>query len=282
MTEVLTADTSPREFAISLAAWSLHRTLGEGRITQLDMPKLTREEFDIGALELVSPMLASTDAAYLDQLAGNAAANQVKLLLIMVDNEGAIASPDAAEREDAVARHGRWIDIAAELGCHSIRLNWHGADASDVKHPAKCKAIIDRTAPPLRKLCGHGDARNVNVLIENHGGPSSYPEAVIQLVAAVDHERFGTLPDFGNFPEDVDRYLAIDLMMNYAKAVSAKCGDFDDATGEEMSMDYARILDTVAIKHAYHGHVGIEYGGNRLSEFDGIKACKRLLDRLGA
>ena len=281
MTEVLTADTSPRDFTISLAAWSLHRTLGEGSITQLDMPKLTREEFDIGALELVSTMLTSTDAAYVAQLAEGAAASDVKLLLIMVDNEGAIASSDPDEREDAVARHTRWIDIAAELGCHSIRLNWHGADAADAKHPARCKAIIDRTVAPLRKLCDHGDARNVNVLIENHGGPSSYPEAVIQLVAAVDHERFGTLPDFGNFPEDVDRYLAIDLMMNYAKAVSAKCGDFDETTGEETSMDYARILDTVAIKHAYHGYVGIEYGGSRLSESDGIKACKRLLEKLG-
>jgi len=35
-------------------------------------------------------------------------------------------------------------------------------------------------------------------------------------------------------------------------------------------------------KHNYHGYIGIEYEGNRLSEFDGIKACKKLLDKLKA
>ena len=49
---------------------------------------------------------------------------------------------------------------------------------------------------------------------------------------AVDHPRFGTLPDFGNFPEEVDIYSAVDVLMNYAKAVSAKCYDFDDTTGD--------------------------------------------------
>ena len=32
----------------------------------------------------------------------------------------------------------------------------------------------------------------------------------------------------------------------------------------------------------YDGYIGIEFEGDRLSEFDGIKACKRLLDKLRA
>jgi sugar phosphate isomerase/epimerase len=276
------SELASRDFQISLAGWSLHRTIGEeeGKIPQLDMPRLARKEFGIGAIELVSPMLASTEPPYLDALAKNAADHDVKILLIMVDHEGTIASPDAAEREDAVKRHSRWIDIAAGLGCHSIRLNWHGAEAEVTKDPPACRAVIERSVAPFRALADHGDKKGVNVIIENHGGPSSYPEAIVQLMMAVDHERFGTLPDFGNFPQDVDPYLAIDLMMNFAKAVSAKCMDFDDATGEETVLDYARILDIVVGKHDYHGHVGIEYSGPRLSEFDGIKACKRLLEKL--
>mgnify|MGYP000916875070 CR=1 FL=1 len=31
-------------------------------------------------------------------------------------------------------------------------------------------------------------------------------------------------------------------------------------------------------KHNYHGFVGIEYEGGRLSEADGIRATKRLLE----
>src|SRR5690606_40598785 len=52
-----------RSYGISLAAWSLHRTIGtgEGQLPMLDMPKISRQEFDIEAIELVNRMLASTD-----------------------------------------------------------------------------------------------------------------------------------------------------------------------------------------------------------------------------
>jgi len=68
--------------------------------------------------------------------------------------------------------------------------------------------------------------------------------------------------------------------MNFAKAVSAKCYDFDDQTGVETSLDFERLMAIVVDQHGYHGHVGIEFEGSRLSEFDGIKACKKLLESL--
>ena len=105
----------------------------------------------------------------------------------------------------------------------------------------------------------------------------------------VDHERFGTLPDFGNFPprtpnyggpKSVDVYTGIDKLMKYAKAVSAKCYDFDEATGLETKLDYERLINIVVDKHGYSGYIGIEYEGNRLGEYEGVKACKKLLERL--
>jgi sugar phosphate isomerase/epimerase len=271
-----------REFKISLAGWSLHRSIGEGegKIPMLDMPKIARSEFDIGAIELVNQMLPASDTAYLDKLAKNAADNDVKILLTMVDNEGAIGHPDAGQRQDAVARHRKWVDVTEYLGGHTIRMNWTGAPHDIAQNPSALKEFIDRCVPEFRKLCDYGDSKGINVVIENHGGASSEPGALIQLMVAVDHPRFGTLPDFGNFPEHVDNYLATDLMMNFAKAVSAKCYDFDDNTGEETRLDYERLMAIVVDQHDYHGHVGIEYEGGRLSEFDGIKACKKLLDKL--
>ncbi|MCC6695479.1 MAG: TIM barrel protein [Candidatus Hydrogenedentes bacterium] len=271
-----------RTFGISLAAWSLHRTIGEeaGRVPMLDMPKMTRQDFGIDGLELVSTMLASTDAPYLARLAKNASDNNVRLLLIMIDDEGDVAAEDVDAQHDAVARHKKWIDIAADFGCHSIRLNWRGTDPDAAKKPRVCRAMIERSVLPLRTLCDYGDKKEVNVLLENHGGPSSYPEAVVPLVLAVDHPRFGTLPDFGNYPPDVDIYLATDLLMNFAKSVSAKCMDFDDVTGLESTMDFERLIEIVVDKHGYRDYIGIEYGGERLTEADGILACKRLLERL--
>lgn len=95
----------------------------------------------------------------------------------------------------------------------------------------------------------------------------------------VGRDNFGTLPDFGNFPKEVDRYDAVDRMMPHAKAVSAKCYDFDEA-GNETKIDFERMIRIVVDEHDYHGWIGIEYEGNRLSEPEGILACKALLERL--
>jgi hypothetical protein len=67
--------------------------------------------------------------------------------------------------------------------------------------------------------------------------------------------------------------------MPFARAVSAKSNDFDDA-GEETGTDYLRMLRIVALEHGYRGHVGIEYEGGRLSEDEGIMATKALLERV--
>jgi L-ribulose-5-phosphate 3-epimerase len=67
-------------------------------------------------------------------------------------------------------------------------------------------------------------------------------------------------------------------MMPFAKAVSAKAQDFD-ANGNEVRIDYRRMLQVV-LTAGYHGYVGIEYSGDKLSEPEGILATKRLLEKV--
>lgn len=288
---VRTAQAAPRDFKISLASYSLHRAIGTdaGKIQMVDLPKLARDEFDIDAIELVNWMLASKDATYIDEYIKAASDANVKILLIMVDRAGAIGGESETAREDAIKRHSEWIDVAAAMGCHSIRMNWAGADRYIMVDAEALQAFMDRSVAPLRTLCDYADSKGLNVIIENHGGPSSYPKTLERLIQMVDHERFGTLPDFGNFPprvpnfggtKIVDVYENIDILMRYAKAVSAKCYDFDDETGNETTLDYPRIIRNVVDEHGYDGYIGIEYEGNRLSEFEGIRRCKALLERL--
>jgi len=66
--------------------------------------------------------------------------------------------------------------------------------------------------------------------------------------------------------------------MPFAKGVSAKSYDFDE-NGNETTLDYNRLLSSVT-KIGYKGYVGVEYEGKRLSEFDGIRATKALLERV--
>src|SRR5262249_348336 len=133
------------------------------------------------------------------------------------------------------------------------------------------------------RLTEYGDQHGIKIICENHGGVSSDPNAMIALMKAVNKPTFGTLPDFGNFPQKdgqyaIDVYDAIARLMPSAKGVSAESYDFDE-TGHETKLDYARILKIVT-DAGYHGFVGIEYEGSRLSEPDGIKATKKLLESL--
>ncbi len=144
---------------------------------------------------------------------------------------------------------------------------------------------VGAVAEACTKLAEYGEKSRIEIICENHGGPSSNPDALIALMKAVNKPTFGTLPDFGNFPREggrgkytIDVYDAIARMMPYAKGVSAKSYDFDDS-GRETMLDFARIMKIVT-DAGYHGFVGIEYEGDRLSEPDGIKATKKLLESL--
>ena len=256
-------------FEISLAAWSLHKAFFAKQIDQLGMVDACAEA-GIAGFEMVNTFFPSPQYGYLKQLSKRAEDQGIKLLLIMCDAEGSMAGPEKDKRLLAAKNHHKWVDIAAVLGCHSIRCNT-GAQGDDPD-------ALDRCAESFSALVEYADANGINVLIENHWGLSSDPAWLMALMDKVNHPRFGTLPDFGNFPEEIDRYDGVAKMMPRAKAVSAKCYDFDDATGNETKVDFDRMMKIV-LDAGYAGWVGIEYEGERLGEREGIAACKRLLER---
>lgn len=265
------ADQRGAGLKLSLAAWSMHRMFFAREIDQLGMVALAAE-LGFPALELVNTFFPSPQLAYLRRLRQAADEAGVAIPLIMCDGEGDMASPDPAERGLAVRMHQKWIDVAALLGCHAIRANVRGSE------PSEPDAGLERAAESFAALCDAAAEQGLNVLIENHWGLSSQPAWLMELQRRVDRSNFGTLPDFGNFPEEVDRYDAIEQMLPRAKAVSAKCYDFD-AAGDETRIDFARIVELVK-RSGYQGYVGVEYEGKRLDERDGILAGKRLVERL--
>ena len=270
-----------RNFKISLAGWSLHRAVFGGELKMIDVPRVMREELGIDGLEFVNTMMEVPTAGYVGQMLAQCGQYGITPVLIMCDAEGELGSPDAKAREAAVRNHRKWLWIAQDLGCKSIRVNWGGAQQSEQKDLAAAGELIARSAETMGTLADYGAECGLNVSIENHGGASSYPDMLVALMKAVDRPNFGTLPDFGNFPDDVDRYDATDRMMPYAKALSAKCHDFGE-DGMETKIDFPRMIEICVDKHGYDGWIGIEYEGGRLTEREGILACKALLEKLRA
>ncbi len=270
------ADDKPPLFEISLAQWSLHRTIRSGKLDNKDFAKTAKEDYGILAIEYVNQffMDKAKDSAYLTELKTRAADLGVKTQLIMIDGEGALGAADEAKRTTAIENHYKWVEAAKFLGCHSIRVNAQSDGEYDEQ--------VERAANGLRRLTEFGAKYDINVIVENHGGLSSNGEWLAKVMKKVDHPRCGTLPDFGNFNlgngKMYDRYQGVTELMPFAKAVSAKSHDFDEQ-GNETHTDYSKMLQIV-LKAGYHGYVGIEYEGSKLPENEGISATKKLLEKV--
>ncbi len=264
-------------FRISLAEWSLHRAIQSGVLTNLEFPHVAQEHFGVEGVEFVNWMWKAPTQRYLQQLRRNIRNAGVEAVLIMCDLEGPLGSPDPGERAKAVENHYKWVDAAAELDCFAIRANmrpgrWRPSG------PDELRSFIGYAAESFRRLCEYARKARVDVLIENHGGPSSNPDVVVRLVHEVNMSNFGTLPDFGNFPAGADRYDAVRRMMPFAGDVSFKCHDFaPEPEFRETHLDMDRMMKIV-LDSGYRGWIGIEYSGKRLNEFEGIQAAKRYLD----
>jgi sugar phosphate isomerase/epimerase len=265
-------------FEISLAEWSLHRTIFSGKLDNLDFAKAAKQDYGINAIEFVNQFFKdkAKNIDYLTELKKRADGEGVKMLLIMCDGEGALGDADEKKRQTAVENHFKWVEAARFLGCHAIRVNAQSSGSYEEQ--------VERAADGLRKLTEFGAKHDISVIVENHGGLSSNGEWLAKVIKTVNLPRCGTLPDFGNFAIDrknnvwYDRYKGVAELMPFAKAVSAKSHDFDDA-GNETSTDYAKMMKIV-LDAGYHGYVGIEYEGSKLSEPDGIKATKKLLEKV--
>lgn len=260
-------------FKISLAEWSLHKTLFDKKLDNLQFPEIAAKEFGINTVEYVNVFFKdkAEDKAYLKELLQRASDNNVKNHLIMIDGEGQLGSTNEQERKKAVENHYKWVEAAKFLGCSSIRVNAAGkGTAEEVK-----EAAIDG----LGRLTEFAAKQKMNIIVENHGSYSSNGEWLSGIMKAVNHKNLGTLPDFGNFYE-YDRYKGVEDLMPFAKGVSAKSHDFN-AGGEESKIDYRKMLKIVK-DSGFKGYIGIEYEGSRLSEYEGIKATKKLLEKVGA
>lgn len=262
--------TSPW-FEISLAQWSLHRSIRKGVLDNLGFPEFAKREFGIHAVEYVNRFFndKSSDQAYLAELRQRCDDLGVRSVLIMCDGLGHIGAETEEQRIQTVENHKSWVEAAQFLGCHSIRVNAHG-------HGNRQESA-ERVVDGLSKLSEFARDFKINVIVENHGGLSSDGQWLKEVLTRVGMENCGSLPDFGNFHQ-YDRYQGIEDLMPFAKGVSAKSHRFDEA-GNEVRTDYLRAMRLVK-DAGYRGYVGIEYEGGQLSEIEGIKLTKALLERV--
>lgn len=274
-------------FELSLAQWSLHKAFFSKELSPLDFPVVARKSYDIGAVEYVNQFFLdkAKDKAFLTELKKRCDDHGVVSSLIMVDKEPELASPDQKERKAGVEGHKKWIDAAKFLGCTAIRVNLHGTGTLE--------QWISGSVESLRQLSAIGKPLGIKILVENHGGYSSSGKNMAEVMRLANDTNIGTMPDFGNFcvrrevpgdlwesacVEQYDIYQGVAEMMPYAGAFSAKSFNFDEK-GNESGIDFLAMFKIMRASN-YRGYVGVEYEGEKLSEDAGIRATKKLIERV--
>ena len=293
---------------IGLQMYSFAPLIMQGKFDFLGFPDLVKNTYGINGAEYWSiPFMGrENDRDFLNDLKRRSDDIGVDNLIILVDDIDiktmqsgpSLASSNKNDRDTAIDYHKKWVDVAKNIGCHSIRINLRSEEENDQK-------ILENSSESISKLIEFSKQDNISIVIENHGGITGDADWLVSLMKNVDSKHLGTLPDFGtynfcikrgnlnfqslseNCEDQYDKYLGVKKLMPYAKGVSAKSHEFDK-DGEELSTNYSRMIKIISESN-YKGYITIEYEGamkgmfgeegTYLSPHEGILATKKLINK---
>jgi len=250
---------------LCLSTWSLRDHIGKD-FPFREFPRVALDRFGIRAVELCQTHFPPPDSGRLDQLLNVVADTGSTIVNIPVD-VGNISRRDERKRAHDVGLIESWVDVASYLGAPSIRVNTGHQEGS---------LDLSITIASYRRIANYAEAKGVKIGLENHGGISADPRNVVEIAEAVGRQRFGTLPDFGNFAPET-RYEGLVRLVPYALVVHAKTYDLD-ADGDVPEFDFPRCLRIVR-DAGYDGYLSIEFEGKG-DQYDGVQRTIELIRRV--
>ncbi|HLK56386.1 MAG TPA: TIM barrel protein [Chthonomonadaceae bacterium] len=251
---------------IGICSFSFHRLLAAGKqdifqyitdckalgCTQLDpwnahlaALKSGDEALHAGRNPWQSQSLAAADMDYIDRVKEAADAAELPFGCIAVDGAH-IYEPTEEARAANRATAYRWLDIAARLGAKQVRIDAGGPE----EMPDDVFAHINEG---YTDLISRGKERGIEIIVENHWGPTVLPDNVIKLMENV--EGLGFLLDTHNWRAD-KRDEGRSRCAKYATATHVKTFAFD-AEGNETTEDVPTAIQLL-LDAGYKGCWGIE------------------------
>ncbi|HTO05185.1 MAG TPA: sugar phosphate isomerase/epimerase family protein [Opitutus sp.] len=240
-----------------------------GDLTLLDVPQFYRDRFKVNQVEFWSYHFESLEPGYLEQLKNKLRAAGSTLVNIQVDTNYNMASADELKRRESIAHVKPWIDAAALLGSRAIRIN-----------PGN--GPFEKSVESMREVNAYAKSKGIPLLTENHFGIEMDPEVHLRLRDEAGPENFYTLPDFGNYSDEV-RYAALEKILPYAYLVSAKAAEFRDNSGslEHVSYDFDRCV-RMAEKAGFKGVYSVEQWTRSNPDIDYEKVGDWLIEHVKA
>lgn len=186
----------------------------------------------------------------------------VGLLCVAGRNDFATADADARREH---LRNAHWfIDAAAELGAPLVRLlsGGHRDDAPDADTFRRLHAAFNEVGT-------HAEQCGVQIVIENHGGPTATGLRVARLMAGIESPAVGLNYDPANFlNQGTDPLMALRWTRQWVRYTHWKDVHWEDAHGSDGGPAFCAfgdgeirwrpILDLL-LAGGYRGYFGIEY-----------------------
>lgn len=306
--EILASIFKKNKIDLALQIYSFAPLLFQNQLDILKFPEMIREKYKINGAEYwsIAFMGKENDTNFIKDLNKRSLDQNVENLIILVDNVDintmengpSLASSKKNEREKSIDFHKKWIDVASEIGCHSIRVNLRSDESNSDK-------ILDNSSESISKLINHSSSQGVSIVVENHGGITGDADWLVSLMTKINNNYVGTLPDFGSYnfcvkrgelnfegltgecENQYDKYKGVKKLLPFAKGISAKSHEFN-SMGEETSTDFSRMMDIIS-SSTYEGYITIEYEGAMMKMFggkgdyldphDGVQATKSLINK---
>lgn len=273
---------------VGICSFSFHRTIGAGEMdvfSYIDTcASLGCTQIDPWSAHLCPPenaeavlkagknpnqsheLLAGVDNAFLERVAAHAKRVGLPFGTFAVDGAHIYEESPEAFASNRI-RAEQWIDAAGRLGAAQIRIDAGGpAVLTD--------AIFDRIVGGYHALLSRAKRAGVELLIENHWGPSTNPEQLIRILDAC--PGLGLLFDTRNFPAE-RREAARKLLAPRARATHLKSKRFDP-TGDDADDPMAACIN-ILLDAGYTGVWGIESVPEDGEELSAARKSIELLHR---
>jgi len=216
------------------------------RIDPYDLPQLVRDEFDLRVLDLVSTMLNTRERGPLEKFRARAerAGCVISNLKINLPNVR-YDSDDAATRRQGLDEYKRWIDAAVVLGARWVR-----------PFPAGTKPRWETLVASFTELADYSATRGITLLVENYRWLETEPDAIPQLVMAL-NGRVRAQPDTFNWVDDPTRRSGLAKAFPLAVSCDFKVRDLGPHN-EHPAYDLRAAFD-IGHKAGFRGLWAIEH-----------------------
>lgn len=224
-------------------------------------------------VEVLHRQMSGESVEYLNQLKRSAFRNGLDLIQLAIHQD--FVSPDPQERRKHIEHTTRCIELAAQMGIPSIRLNsgrWKTVPSFDDLMKVKgdeppLKGYTNENAlkwciDSIRECLPAAEKAGVILDLENHWGLTTRTEALLHIYRTVNSPWLGINLDIGNFP--VDPYPEIEKIAPYANIVHFKTY-FGGGVWYTLNLDYPRIA-AILRKANFTGYVSLEMEGNEPPE----------------